>query len=490
MSKFWRIVVPSMFAMAPAAHADVSIRDVEVSALPELNIPGQAWERISVRNYYVFEGLDVPLISIRGMQKSWFLKDARLEEWTFPFPKTNLLYETIELPGGAVIGGPSGNHLRFIKPIGKDAFEPIPEAAGLYWNDHVEGSGVVFAKRSKDGPLLVLDGETFLPSPIPEKGYTQNGEFLPWYSEALDGYFTASAADIWFYRLDDPSWQLVKEDKPRSWAPSWGFYQRGSQDFLSPDDSLLKVISKNGNALTQYKVSDGYPNEKLRSLGGQWYQIGDSGEIVGWLGSWHRNLILAEDSEEVEARTPKFVRIPPNSNLPKALPNLRPLILLYDENSISYQYRFANMPGTDRLYFLHEDGFAYYSDGAVTVLPVEWLDTVGKLPHFFATNKALYVVARNGLYLLSQDDTLIEVLAPQEEVGFGLNDKVFDLGCDGQSIGFFGWKTGIYLLDPIGEADLIMQSQSPIRVYGTTADGRSILFSEKEGRLKLLSAEC
>jgi hypothetical protein len=148
------------------------------------------------------------------------------------------------------------------------------------------------------------------------------------------------------------------------------------------------------------------------------------------------------------------------------------------------------MPGADRLYFLHEDGFAYYSDGAVTFLPAEWLDTVGDLPHFSATSQALYVIAKNGLFLLGQDDMLTEVVVPQTKAGFGLNDTLIELGCGGQSIGFLGWKTGIYSLDPTGEADLIMQSQSPIRVYGVTPDGSSILFSEKEGRLKLLSSEC
>lgn len=472
------------------AQGDVTIRDVDVSAIPDLNKPGQAWKRIPKQGYHVFEGLDVPLLGVRGTGKSWVLNDAALEEWTSPFPIASLLASTVELADGAVIGGPSGNHLHFIKPKGEDAFRPIPGAAELYWTDHVEGSGVVFAKRSKDGPLLMLDEETLVPSPIPEQGHTKRGEFLPWYSEALGGYFTAWIADIWFYRLGDPDWQLVREDRPRSWAPSWGLFQRGSQDVLSPDGSLLKVISENRLELTQYKVSDGYPTDRLRSLVGQWHQVGDSGEIVGWLGPRHRNLLFAKDHEEVEARTPKFVRIPPNSDLPEVLPDLRPHVLIYDENSISYQYRFASMPGTDRLYFLHEDGFAYYSDGAVTVLPADWLDTIGEFPHFFATSQALYVIAKNGLYLLGQDDMLTEVVVPQAKAGFGSNDTLIELGCDGQSIGFLGWKTGIYSLDPTGEAYLIMQSQSPIRVFGVTPDGTSILFSEKEGLLKLLSVEC
>lgn len=164
--------------------------------------------------------------------------------------------------------------------------------------------------------------------------------------------------------------------------------------------------------------------------------------------------------------------------------------LIHDEDSISYQYLFATMPGTDRLYFLHENGFAYYSGGEVSLLPAEWLGTVGKLPHFLATKTALYIAAHNGLYLIGQDDTLTKVLTPQTNAGFGSNDKVFDLGCDGHSVGFFGFKTGIYSLGPNRKATLIFQSSSPIQVYGVMPDKRSILYAEKEGSLKLLSAQC
>jgi hypothetical protein len=269
MNALWKIAVFSAFAVASVAQGDVTIRDVDVSAIADLHKPGQTMERISKQNYHVSEGLDVPLLNIRGTKESWLLKDARLEEWTSPFPIASLRASTVELADGAVIGGPSGNLLHFIKPKGEDAFRPIPRADELYWTDHVEGSGVVFAKRSKDGPLLVLEGEHLIPSPIPEKGRTKLGEFLPWYSEALGGYFTAWRADIWYHRLSDPGWQLVKEDNTRSRAPSWGFFQRGSHDVLSPDGSLLNVISKNRLGLTRYKVSNGYPTDELRSLAGQ-----------------------------------------------------------------------------------------------------------------------------------------------------------------------------------------------------------------------------
>ncbi|WP_299602618.1 hypothetical protein [uncultured Tateyamaria sp.] len=484
------ITVSVVLSLFSSAKADVSIQEVDVSAIADLQRPGQAWQRISGQGFHIFEGLDVPLINIRGTKKSWFLEDARLREWTPDFPRANLLSETVGLPDGTVIGGPSANHLRFIKPQGGDAFALIPDAVDLYWSDHLEGADIVFAKRSKEGALLVFDGESFVSSPIPEKGQTRQGEFLPWYSTALDGYFTASATDIWFYRTGDPEWHRLNEIETRSWDPDWGLFQRGSQDILSPDGTLLKVISENQLGLTQYRVSDGYPTAMLPSLAGQWNEVGNSGEVVGWLGFRHRHLLYAENHEEVEERTPKFVRVPPNSDVPQTFPDLRPLLLIYDENSISYQYRFAAMPGTDRLYFLHENGFAYYSDGQVSLLPAEWLGIVGNLPHFLATNHALYVAATNGLFLLGRDDTLTEVLAPRTKAGFGSNDKVFDLGCGGLSIGFFGWKTGIYSLNPTGEAALIMQSHSAIEVYGALPDGKSILFSEKEGHLKLLRAEC
>ncbi len=487
---FWKILISSMFALASVARADVVVRDLDVSVLPELSQSGWAWEQISEQSYFVFEGLNVPLINIKGTKKSWYLEDGRLEEWTSPFPRATLMIETVKLPDGSVIGGPTGNHLRFVKPQGESAFRQIPEAAELYWTDHVEGSGAVLAKRSKDGPLLVLQGDSFVPSPIPEKGQTQQGEFLPWYSVALGGYFTAWAADIWFYRAGDPDWRRVEENENRSWSPAWGLFERGSNESLSPDATLLKVISDNRILLTQYRLQDGYPVEKLHGFAGQWHQIGDSSEIVGWHGRWHRNILDEEDRRKVDALTPKFVRFSPNSDLPETIPDLFPLILSHGEKSIIYQYHFATMPETDRLYFLHSGGFAYYSDGVVTRLPAEWLDTVGKFPKFLTTEQALYIAAQNGLYLLRPDNKLTEVIASPDEAGFATHSKLFDLVCAGQSIGFFGWKTGIYSLKPTGEVDLILQSEAPIRAYGTTPDGMSVLFSEKDGRLNLLTAEC
>ena len=486
------IAVSILLSLAASVKADVdiSIRDIDVSLIPDLRQPGDAWKRISTQSFYVFTGLEVPLVSISGTNTNWFIEDAQLREWTFEFPQPNALHETVRLSDGTVVGGPTPNHLRFIKPEGQNVFEPIPEAADLYWSDSVEGSDVIFAKMSMDGALLTFDGEAFVPSPIPEIGQTRQGEFLPWYSKALDGYFTAWAGDIWFHRTGDPDWHQVQENQARSWAPSWGFYERGSQEILSPDGTLLKVISENQQTLGQYRISEGAPTEMLPSLLGQWHQVSGSSEIVGWRGSWQRNLLDTDDHERVAERTPQFVRIRPNSDVPEIYPDLRPLILSYDENSISYQYRFAAMPETDRLYFLHENGFAYYSNGVVKFLPTEWLDTVGNLPRFFATQHRLYVAASNGLYLLGEDDTLNQVLEPQTQSGFGVNDEVFDLGCDGYGVGFFGWQTGIYSLDPTGMVTLVAQSPSPIRVYGLMPDGRSILFSEQDGRLKLLSAEC
>ena len=84
----------------------------------------------------------------------------------------------------------------------------------------------------------------------------------------------------------------------------------------------------------------------------------------------------------------------------------------------------------------------------------------------------------------------MRVLTPQTKSGFGVNAKVFDLGRDGHSVGFFGWNTGIYSLGPNRKATLIFQSPSPVRVYGVMPDKRSILFAEMEGSLKLLNAHC
>ncbi len=281
-----------------------------------------------------------------------------------------------------------------------------------------------------------------------------------------------------------------RKAKYNSWAPSWGLYERGSRDILSPDRALLKVISKNALSLRQYRISDGYPTDMLPSLAGQWHQVADSGEIVGWRGFQSRYLFSAEDHEKVEERTPQFVRIAPNSDTPEVIADLRPLILIHDENSISYQYSFAAIAKTDRLYFLHEDGFAYYSNGKVKRLPAEWLDSVGKLPHFVTTNHALYIAAGNGFFLVGEDDTLTHVVAPQSQAGFGVDHNAFELECEGYGVGFFGSKTGIYSFDLNGMVTLIEQFPAPVKPYGVMPDGKSGLFSERDGHLKLLSAEC
>lgn len=81
------IAASMLLSLAVSARADVSIQEVDVSALPDLRQQGQAWERISGLGFHIFDGLDVPLIYIKGTKKSWFLENARLRQWTHEFPK-------------------------------------------------------------------------------------------------------------------------------------------------------------------------------------------------------------------------------------------------------------------------------------------------------------------------------------------------------------------------------------------------------------------
>lgn len=65
-------------SLAASASADVSIQEVDVSLLPDLRQPGQAWERISGQTVHLFDGVDVPLIHVSGTRKSWFVESASL----------------------------------------------------------------------------------------------------------------------------------------------------------------------------------------------------------------------------------------------------------------------------------------------------------------------------------------------------------------------------------------------------------------------------
>lgn len=170
----------SVLISAAQARSEVVVRDIDVAGVPGLEAPGAAWDRVPSQSFRVFEGLDVPLIAVRGTDQSWYLDGDRLLEWTQAFPTANALAETVRLRDGTVIGGPSPNHLRYIQRPGEAGFAPLEEADDFYWSDHVEGADIVFGKVSRMGPLMVLEDRRFVPSSVPEKGQTGQGEFLPW----------------------------------------------------------------------------------------------------------------------------------------------------------------------------------------------------------------------------------------------------------------------------------------------------------------------
>lgn len=470
--------------------SDFSLIDIDVSAVTDLSHPGQAWERIPNQSVYSFEGLDVPLISILGSKKSWALNDAKLLKWPHAFPQATGLSETIRLPDGTVIGGLKANKFEFVKPQGNEFFELIPGADELYWSDYVEGSDMVFAKKSPDGKLLEFDGHEFVPSQFPEKGKTEIGEFLPWYSASLDGYFTAWNDAIWFYREGDPDWQQIEEIKPQSWAPNWGLFQRGSQEVLSPDGSLLKVISKNKSQLTQYRISDGRPKEMLPTMIGEWHPVGSSGDIVGWFGNPILHFGQPMNQKKIMNDRPQFVRLSPNSDTPVKLSRLWPNKGLLKNDTLFFTYSFATKPGSERIYFSHDQGFSYYEKGVVVSLPAEWEDIIGKRPKFLASHHDLYVTTLKGLYHVGQDDALELVLRWNLNRSSHWLDEVFNLDCGGLSVGFFQADRSIYSLEPNGNLSHIDGSSYPFRPYGIMPDGKSILYSELAGNLKLLSAKC
>lgn len=282
--------------------------------------------------------------------------------------------------------------------------------------------------------------------------------------------------------MGDPEWRRVDAAEVRSWSPGWGLYQRGSEDFLSPDGAILKVIARNEGVLDQYDVSGGVPVRKRALFAGYWTRVADTAEVFGWLGG--QDQLLATGP----ARMPELARFAPNSGTPEVLEGFRPRVLSENGRRRTFQYEFGRMPGTDRIYFLHETGFAYYVDGAVTRLPDAWLETVGDLPRFRVLRDALYIAARKGLFLVGRDGTLTQVLAARDEVGFSLDAEVFDLGCE--AIAVLGRNAGIYRFSADGAVERVHDAGGPVRVLGQVPGDGPVLFAEKNGRLKLVEADC
>lgn len=210
------------------AYANVTVSEVDISALALLGLQ-EDLANLHESGFYVFEGVDGGLLWVGG--QSWHLSNDALLPWTMDFPKALGSHEVFSMGDGRILGGTSGNHLRYILDPQSNVFKDFQAAQGVYWTDYLEGADIVFARRERSGPLLQLDGNTFVPSQIPEHGQTREGEFLPWYSSALGGYFTAWAADLWFFRPGDEHWQEIEEvvvgDIPPSRAPTWGFFCTG-----------------------------------------------------------------------------------------------------------------------------------------------------------------------------------------------------------------------------------------------------------------------
>ena len=474
------LTVPAV-ASGQARITLLDISAAEASAEAPIDVA-----RLAERNLVWFDGMDEPLLLLDG--RSWLIRDNALHLWDQPFPNGFLRTTTSRLPDGTVLGGVSPNHLRFIKRPGEPEFIPLTAAQTHYWNDHLDGSDIVFGKEAPDGPLLVLDGDNFVPSPIPELGPTRQGEFLPWYSAALGGVITAWQADLWFYRIGDAEWTRIEDDARQSWARNWGLYQRGSDDRLSPDGRLLRVISENAIRLDTYRISDGRPVERLPALAGEWYHLDHSQEIFGWHGSQSRQWVTEDEEARIRSNPPRLAVIGLNDTDPTYFPGFSPRVLTDRDGRLSFLYDFSPMPGTDRMYFLHSEGVGFYHAGSVTRLPAQHAETVGDRPRFLTTRDDLYVTGSNGVFHLALDGTLTPVVTGQEQTAGALH---WDLDCPGTSVGFFAWDTRIVLLESGGKATELFHSTTPLSPIGLLGDGRSILFRDQDQQLlKVLELDC
>jgi hypothetical protein len=481
------LMIAALWFHGLPVQSQIIIQDIDTSAVEGLNNPAQAFERIPQSSIASHNGIEFPLVGIRGTSDLWYLDEYKLRKWSKDFPRSLAGASVIELSSGTSLGAELSTGLGYIKRPTDDHFKTFAAAQGLYWYSHLEGTDIVFGKFSKDGPLMVLQDETFVLAPFPEQGHTRLGEFLPWYSQELHGLFTVWRNDLWFLRDGETEWRRV-EGKLYRTAPSWGFYQRESQEFLSPNAALLKVISKNSLRLGLYEVENGYPTHMGDSFYGMWRSIETTEDIVGWRGIWSKRYFSAAE-KNTRATVPQLVKFSPNAKTPKIIEGYQPLILLQNEKSISYQYEFETMPGTDRLYFLHSDGFGYFSEGEVIRLPESWLETVGKLPKFFKSHSSLYVGAKNGLFQITDDDQIKRVLRP-DAAGFSLGTEIHTMSCNNTSLGFVGFKTGVYIMRPDGEAERVYQATSPIRVLYVSPERNEVLFSERDGLLKQISVLC
>lgn len=489
MKKLQVVLAALMIQMFGAPlKSEVALRTVETSAISSFNIEGDYLDGLSPLDFYLFDGLNVPLINIGG--KSWYIRDGQLLEWNEPFPTAHPLAETVTLHDGSVLGGPTSNHMRYVLNPVRGAFEEFPEAQGFYWTDYEEGSDMIFARSSKTGPLLIFEDGAFVPSPIPQQGQTRHGEFLPWYSTALGGYFTSWITDFWFYRPGDLHWQKVDEIETRSWTASWGLFQRGSEDFLSPDGSLLRVISENRLTLNQYEMSGLTPSLLLSPITGQWYRLDSTDEIVGWLGSADQWIVPPDSQNEEESPVPQFVRFAPNSAHPNVIEGIIPRVSNTYANRLYYHYEFAKHPRSGALYFVHNRGFSYYSDGVVTNLPESWMDLVGSVPKLFSSQYALYIGGENGIFHIENDNSLNQIWSPKSDYWSALEIEVFDLDCEDLSLGFFGRSDSVYSFHPDGFIELVYQSQNSLRPLGVLPTGQSLVLHEGGEESSLIELGC
>lgn len=294
--------------MSSAAFPDVTIEDVDVSVVAGLDMPGAAWERVKSIHFRIFEGIETPLMAIRETGGSYYIDGTTLTQWERPFPYAGVLAFSVRLKNGSVLGGKSRAHLHYIKRPGSDEFVPLADAKDIYWTSYVEGSDTVFGRFSKDGPLMILQDEVFRFSPFPGKGVNKHGEFLPWYSTTIKGYFKTTVFGVWFLADGEQDWQEIDPSEPRSLKPGLGLNTRGSTEHPSPNGALLKVISESRTTLNGFYLADGRPKIWLPNYVGTWHPVAPNGSIFGWLGSWHRIFVPVKIG-------PKLKMTPQNSPL-------------------------------------------------------------------------------------------------------------------------------------------------------------------------------
>ena len=490
---FLFIAMTSLLGFGVAAQAEATIKTIDVSEIEGLEQAGEAYKRLSTQDFYSFKGIDHPIVFVNKANGRWYWHEDKLKKWDQNFPLVSFLTASIELSDGTLLSGKTPNHLRYIKRPTNTQFEQLPALQDLYWTNHIAGSDIVLAKRTRNGPLLVLKNEQLLAAPFPELGKTRKGEFLPWYSRKLDGLITSYLGKLWFLKIGTQDWRKIVENPKKpgtgSRAPNWGVYQKNAKEVLSVTRDRLYVIKKNGTILDRYIVEDGYPMQKLRSFHGGWHILDGSDDIFGWNGKWDNRIFEDNEISEILSNRPELARLSSTSQAPQVFEGYEPKILLQNENKISYQYEFETMPGTNRMYFLHSEGFAFYADGQVTALPKHWLSIVGDVPKFLKSHNALYVASDNGIFHITKDGRLVQLLKAKKP-HLSLHAKIFTTSCETKSIGFFGWRAGIYTMHSDGSAKLIYQSPSPVKIYGTSSAGDAVLFAEKEGQLKSVNVTC